>query len=76
VVRRRERKFQRFKSARFCAVLRELYRSYLRVGVRGDLAIEYMQKIGDDLDAINKPEAERKLSEAPGRGAGNAAQAD
>lgn len=38
-----------------------LYRSYLRVGVRGDLAIQYMRQIADDLDAIGKAQA-RKLS--------------
>ena len=29
-----------------------LYRSYLRVGVRGDCAIRYMRQIADDLDEI------------------------
>ena len=53
-----------------------LYRSYLRVGVRGDLAIEYMRQIADELDAINKPEGKRQSPEAPGRGAATLAQAD
>jgi hypothetical protein len=33
-----------------------LYLSYLRVGARGDLAIQYMRQIADDLDAISKTE--------------------
>jgi hypothetical protein len=31
-----------------------LYRSYLRVGVRGDLAIQYMRQIAEDLEAIRE----------------------
>jgi len=53
-----------------------LYRSYLRVGGRGDLAIEYMRQIADDLDAINKTEVKRQLPDAPGRGAAARAQVD
>ena len=53
-----------------------LYRSYLRVGGRGDLAIEYMRQIADDLDAINKTEVKRQSPDAPGKSAATRAQAD
>ena len=48
-----------------------LYRS-----VREDLAIAYMRQIADELDAINKPGAERHLPNPRGRGAASPAQAD
>jgi hypothetical protein len=44
-----------------------LYRSYLRVGARGDLAIEYMRQIAEDLDAINKVDPKQIGGEAFGR---------
>jgi hypothetical protein len=37
-----------------------LYRSYLRIGVRGDLAIQYMCQIADDLDEIGAAQVERE----------------
>jgi hypothetical protein len=36
-----------------------LYRSYLRVGLRGDLAIQYMRQIADDLEAISNAETRK-----------------
>jgi hypothetical protein len=43
-----------------------LYRSYLRVGVRGDLAIQYMRQIAEDLDAIREAQAGTLASQALG----------
>lgn len=43
-----------------------LYRSYLRVGVRGDLAIQYMRQIAEDLDAIREAQAGKLASQALG----------
>ena len=44
-----------------------LYRSYLRVGGGGDLAIQYMRQIADDLDAITEAQAGKLASQALGR---------
>ena len=52
-----------------------LYRSYLRVGVRGDLAIQYMRQIAEDLDAIREAQA-AKLSGQAHRPEGVAAPAE
>ena len=43
-----------------------LYRSYLRVGVRGDLAIQYMRQIADDLDAIREAQAAKLSGQSHG----------
>lgn len=45
-----------------------LYRSYLRIGVRGDLAIQYMRQIADDLDVINAAQAGK--TKIPGKTVG------
>jgi hypothetical protein len=50
-----------------------LYRSYLRVGARGDLAIEYMRQIADDLDAIREAQARKFSGQALGSEASPAA---
>lgn len=52
-----------------------LYRSYLRVGARGDLAIEYMRQIAEDLDAI-KVGSEERGGEPFGRSAAAPVPAD
>ena len=41
-----------------------LYRSYLRVGVRGDCAIRYMRQIADDLDEIEAAQVGEPRSDA------------
>ena len=41
-----------------------LYRSYLSIGVRGDLAIQYMRQIANDLDAIRAARVEKAGPEA------------
>jgi hypothetical protein len=50
-----------------------LYRSYLRIGARGDLAIQYMRQIADDLDAIREAQAGKFSGQALGSEASPAA---